>query len=200
MRLDKDMGEPNPMYEKGFCMRRRIALSGVVVSAGLAFAAAAVAQDLYVYGPVGAVNTAHSSISVLGQDVRLNRAQLRKVLAHKVDAAGSPIQVVISGPYAGGHIDARTLLILADPYVPGASDVAILGYISKVNESVGRASIGRLIVDLTAFAQPVKVGDLVELAGTQPMLGGTFVAAEFRPAPNGSIGSGTAGSIGSGSR
>ncbi|MGD9599622.1 MAG: hypothetical protein AB7V24_14470, partial [Steroidobacteraceae bacterium] len=179
-------------------MRRRIALSGAVISAGFAFAAAAAAQDLYVSGPVDAVDTGQSRISVLGQDIRVSRAQLGKILAGKLNAAGSQIQVLVSGPITDGRIAAKTLVVLADPYVAGASDVAILGYVTKVNGSVGRASIGRLNVDLSALSQPVRVGDLVELAGTQPMLGGTLVAVEFRAATNGSIGSGTAGSIGSG--
>lgn len=179
-------------------MRCQLALSGLACAALLALSSVAAAQDVYVAGPVEKVDLANSKIVVLGQDVAVSRAQVNRLLTARSEMSGATLQVVVVGEASQGRMLARRLIIDDTPYVPGASPVALLGYVTKVNATVGTATIGRLTVDVTALGQRVYVNDLIEIGGTQPALSGALLAAEFRRVPAGSIGSGTAGSIGSG--
>jgi hypothetical protein len=158
----------------------------------------AVAQDLFVAGPLEQVDRARSTVAVLGQDIAVSREQLVRLLAAKSDAAGATIQVIVVGSSTHGRITAKKLIIQDEPYVAGASSVALSGYISKVSAATGIAKIGRLAVDINGPGRRAKVGDLVEIAGTQPNGQGALLATEIRKLPAGSIGSGTNGSIGSG--
>ncbi|MGE3667406.1 MAG: hypothetical protein AB7G51_12405, partial [Steroidobacteraceae bacterium] len=128
----------------------------------------------------------------------MSREQLSRVLIARRNAAGMQLQLIAAGPNQGGRIAARSLILQRDGYVPGASAVALLGYVSKVNYSIGQASIGQLSVDLNSVGTPIGVGSLVEVGGTQPNRSGALVATEIRLGTAGSIGTGTAGSIGTG--
>ena len=156
------------------------------------------AQNLYVAGPLERVDASRSKLIVLGQEVAVDRVQLSQVLNASRDAAGSQVQLIAAGPSLRGRIVARTLIIQESPYVSGASVVALLGYVSKVDQSTGRASIGGLTIDVSAVGPRIALGNLVEVGGTQPNPRGALVASEFRFGTAGSIGTGTAGSIGTG--
>ena len=158
----------------------------------------AAAEDLYVTGPIEKINAVESKITVLGQEVALSRAHFSRVLVARARAAGSQLQVVVYGRGTQRGIAAAGLLVQDEPYVAGASEVALRGYVSRVVPNIGRIWIGGLAVDLNAVIQGASVGDLIEVAGTQPSTRGILLASAFRGQTAGSIGSGTAGSIGSG--
>ena len=183
-------------------MRNRVAIR--VAAAAIAVVAAAApgmasSQDLYVAGPLELVDAARMRLVVLGQDVAVSREQLARVLMAQRNAAGSQVQLIASGPASSAGIAAKRLLVQDGAYVSGASPVALLGFVTKVESSIGRVTIGRLPVDLNAVGHGIGLGTLVELGGIQPSERGVLVATELRLGTAGSIGTGTAGSIGTGS-
>jgi len=149
---------------------------------------------------VESLNASTREAVVLGQRVQLNAqqfARIRAVVRHD-SAFGYQPYIEISGTDSrAGAILAKSIQRASVPYVAGATPVALRGFVSKAADSRGRLTVGELKVDATAATSNLNVGDLIELAGTQPNARGLAIATTLRVV-QGIIGSGTDGIIGSG--
>ena len=88
--------------------------------------------------------------------------------------------VTVGGSIAGaGLIDAYSVEISSQAYVPGATRVFVTGVPSSVDSSLGTAQIGALTVDYTpSFGRSAfeGIGAAVTVFGIQPSLGGIMLS------------------------
>lgn len=183
-------------------LSRRV--SGLVFAC-LAFAAGAASAtvDLFVAGPVDSLNSRASTAQVLGQTVALTSAQFSTLSLATRRASGPSLIEIVGVESPAGTFTATRVVVSGAPYVAGATPVALRARVKQSRPSLATLRFGNLNVDATAVGTAgVKVGDLVEVAGTQPASGGVLLAttvnAPSAKSTTGIIGSGTAGIIGSG--
>ncbi len=157
------------------------------------------AADVFVAGPVESLLVSKGEAVVLGQTVRLNPKQmsrLRTMTSHQT-FAGFQAYVEVAGiDGEGGVIVARSIQG-GTPYVAGSSAVAVRNFVTKATDSRGYLTVGGLKIDVAALRVGVQAGDLIEVAGTQPSVGGIAIASVFKQVIS-EIGSGKDGVIGSG--
>ena len=138
---------------------------------GNAHQSASSAPTLVLVGPVEAVNARQGIAIVLGQKV-LTAATANLSIGETVSVFGT---VRNDGSVVAANIENDGL------YVAGATQILLTGVVQNVDESVGRAVISGVSVDLTALMAngPVSLtkGSTVELAGTQPLSGGLVLVS-----------------------
>jgi hypothetical protein len=87
--------------------------------------------------------------------------------------------VTVEGSISGaGAITATDVIISAESYVPGATEVYVTGIPSAINYRRGTARIGGLEVDYTPSMGRSAFGGFgaaISVIGTQPALGGTML-------------------------
>jgi len=141
------------------------------------FATGAVAQTNYALGPVETAN-AKADVVVLGQRFTLDANTRCKVRTKGVSkqvctlALTRDVYAVIEGDSL--KLDrAAAITVLPYSYIPGASTVMLGGRVTGVRPEIGVFQIGNLAVNESALlaqgAIPLRVGQYVEAAGTQPL-------------------------------
>ncbi|HEY7888052.1 MAG TPA: DUF5666 domain-containing protein, partial [Steroidobacteraceae bacterium] len=161
-----------------------------LLASAVGFASEAHAGALTV-GPVEQLSVKSSKIVVLGQTYHLSSSA-------KIGFITPGTLVVVDGTEsASGAVRVTSVIPLSQLNVPGATKLLVTGVVSSVS-NVGTVRIGKLNVDinatLTSDAQGASVGQLVQVLGTQPTAGGTFLAQA-----TGIVGSGAStGIVGSG--
>ena len=125
---------------------------------------------LVLIGPVNAVNPATGVAIVLGQKVFTSAAAELTV--------GDTV-FVIGDINSDGSISAKAIQD-AGVYVPGSTQILLTGVVQKVDNSVGRVTVGGVSVDVTPLMATQSVsltkGSTVQVAGTQPVNGGLVLA------------------------
>jgi hypothetical protein len=85
---------------------------------------------------------------------------------------------VVAAGVAAGALD--VLIPLGETYVPGASEVRVIGVVSDVQEPLAQLSIGGAVYDysgrlVTDPAYTPSEGDLIDIAGVQPDFRGIII-------------------------
>ena len=145
----------------------------------------AIPPDLLIWGPIESVDPVKKTVVVLGQRLKANAAN---AFLHDLQTdlrTGNVCSVAVSGRLKpNGQLDSATMRILDKPYAAGSDLVFITGRISSVDMSLGKVAIGKVEIDysqlLSAGILHVDVGDLLVVAGTQPVLLGTVYAQAVR--------------------
>ena len=129
------------------------------------------APSLVLVGPVEAVNASRGLVVVLGQSILTSEASQLSV--------GDTVSV-IGNVKANGNVEAKAVQ-KAGLYVAGATQVLLTGVVQKADNSVGRAVVNGVSVDLTPLmasgAVSLNAGDTVEIEGTQPANGGVVLVS-----------------------
>jgi hypothetical protein len=164
--------------------------------------ASAIADELYVLGPVERVSQNGSSVTVLGQTYALPRGGTRLSSL----SIGAYVYVV-GERLSTGQLVATRIAGSKQPYVAGASEVFLTGIVSKTELSTGFLSVGELkvyVADATVRdGIPLALGETLEIVGTQAQPLGAVWAREIRVL-NGNLvaqgiqGTGTSGIQGTG--
>jgi hypothetical protein len=106
------------------------------------------------------------------------------VLGQKVPLSNPNEQVAVGDTVSVfGTLDGENILasrvVKGGVYVPGATSVLLSGTVQKMDNSLGRAVVGGLLVDLTPTmsngAVSLAIGSQVQISGTQPVSGGLVV-------------------------
>ena len=141
--------------------------------------AAASAEDTTVLGPVEAIATNGSSVTVLGQTFLVpgsNGSASRLSVGQYVFVSGQKL--------ATGELYAAKVQRSKFSYVPGASEVFLTGVISQADSTTAFVKIGGANVYVAeatlVFAPNLAVGDSVEIAGSQAQPLGPVWATEIR--------------------
>jgi hypothetical protein len=187
------MGKPREKLNKHVAIGFLFGLMGSFVSVQ------AVAEDVFVAGPIEKIDAAKREAVVLGQTVRLDRRQFARFqnLARSQGGSGYRAYVEVAGTSASDGSILGVRIQGGQPYVAGSSAIAVRNFVTKAVNSNGYLTIGDLRVDASAVSEGVQAGDLVEVAGIQPSSSGVAIATIFSRV-RGVIGSGTSGVIGSG--
>ena len=190
---------------------RSCAIAVTLLVSAVLPAAAVAAESLLVSGPVESVDSAHQTVVILGQSVRLsaqtrlyfgslgdskNAVRVDQRIRRLLDAGRLVAVWSIDGTSAG------TVLISGDRFVPGSTPVYLTGVVTVVDQLRGYAAVGNAQIDLTAAlyqgSLDLAVGDTVQVLGTQPAPAGVILASDYRVVrPSGIGGSSTSGIGGS---
>lgn len=185
---------------------------GALISLLATFSAHAANSQISAVGAIEDANCRLGTIKVLGITFDAKDAGSSAAVCH----AGSPVDlryVSVSGETGSdGKVRLRKLTNLSiGRYVPGATLVYLTGSISAASSSTGNVVLSGAVVSLGSAN--ANVGSVIEILGTQPLLGGSILPTDARIELNGlkvalepetgldsSIGSGTSlsSSIGSG--
>jgi len=115
-------------------------------------------------------------MTVLGQSYVAKVPQSTLTALSDLLASGRLVYVIVSGKVgADGKVRADSLSIRPSDYVPGATRVMLVGKITNVNASLGRAQIGNVLIDYTSSLGTQRVspsiGAIVAVTGTQAAFG-----------------------------
>ena len=166
---------------------RALAVSTVAAFVAAALVGKAQAGTLAV-GPVEQVNIKASTLVVLGQTYHVDSSVVFR------NQSGTPISLASLMPNtlvsiegtetAAGQAAVKDVTSLSQLNVPGATQLLVTSVVSSETPS-GSIKVGNLTVDinatLTSDTQNFSVGSLVEIVGTQPNLGGIFLAQSIVP-------------------
>jgi hypothetical protein len=188
----------------------------VLACSVLAFAprlAGAAKIELVVVGPVEKLDCVSNTLQILGIRLRASKPIVLRQLCESHD--GVPFRYVAVAGYQDGEgnaVAANVVRAAASGYVPGASPVFVRGGVSSVSPLIGEFEIGGSRI--TGYNGPLpELRAPVEVVGTQPLPGGSVIAATVSTAvrlkstiaeasadANGIVGSGVSASgiVGSG--
>jgi len=165
-------------------LRGKYSCVAAFVLAAISFTNESVASPLAV-GAVEQVDLKNSSVVVLGQQFHVSAStlitsQASYPAAISLTALPQNALVWVDGEEKGsGSTRVDALIVLPESNVPGASQLVLTGVVSSVSSN-GQIRVGKLKVDinqtLSSGGAPVAVGDVVEVAGTQPTAQGVFLA------------------------
>jgi hypothetical protein len=131
-------------------------------------------SEIALVGPIERVDCKASTLQILGVRLFASDAKSARLICSLQVSSGTRL-VSAQGLTDGANVvQLKSLQLLAkSAYVAGATNVYVRGYVSEVSLTLGVASISGAIFD-SSYALPT-AGSLVEVAGTQPVLGGTIV-------------------------
>jgi hypothetical protein len=142
-------------------------------------AASAVADELYVLGPVERVTQNGPTVTVLGQTYALPKG-----VARSSSLSIGAYVYVLGERLSTGQLVAKRISGSKQPYVAGSSEVFLSGVVSKTELSTGFLSVGELkvyVADATVRdGIPLALGETLEIAGTQAQPLGAVWAREIR--------------------
>ena len=160
-----------------------------------AFVAAAAFSSISHAAPlaIGAIenlDSRNATVVVLGQRFKIDSATL--VAGTKSFAASKAIRFLAPGSLVwvdgelkeDGTACVDSITFLPEANVPGATEVFVAGVVKGIDRT-GKVTIGNLKIDATSLladaSSALRVGDAIEVLGSQPAAGGTFVAAAVAP-------------------
>ncbi|HEU5136904.1 MAG TPA: hypothetical protein VFU13_17280 [Steroidobacteraceae bacterium] len=172
-------------------MSKRITIKSAATILFCVLAFDANAEPVSVIGPLEAVKPDGRAIVILGQTYKVDAKDFSSVLAmdNSVDQSTHipPLGtfVAVQGDRnSNGDQIATTVRIVRSRYVPGASDVYLLGVAATYDATLAVAEMGGVQVFLGdingGHAQSLAPGALVELVGRQSHPGGPVWAAAYR--------------------
>jgi len=149
------------------------------------------AESSSVVGPIESVAAGDSSITVLGQTYIVEKKALSSESSlagvsrrtASLPAVGSFVAVQGERTSRGVQI-ASSIRIVPGQYVPGATDVYVLGVAATYDASLAIAKIGNLRVyvgDIDAEWLSSNLGTSIEIVGRQALPGGLVWASAARP-------------------
>jgi Domain of unknown function (DUF5666) len=126
---------------------------------------------LVLVGPVEAIDEKDSTAVVLGQ----------KLSVGHLDSIAVGDNVSVFGTLGADQSVAVSRVTDQGIYVAGASRILLTGVVQQVHESIGRAEVSGVNVDLTSIyaadgSSTLAVGSLVQVSGTQPASRGLVLA------------------------
>jgi hypothetical protein len=166
-------------------------------------------QDFAVIGSIERIDRRHNLIVVLGQTYSVDQATKISIAGKLLKSETSKsLKLVRAGDYVAvagaiatnGAVAASKLSVLSATYSDGSSPVYVKGRVTSLEKSIGRLTIGSLVVDYTsslyAFdANALAVGSPIELAGIRPLANGEVLAFDATASLPDSIIGGDADSI-----
>jgi len=169
-------------------IRKSVLVAGLTLGSIAALAHSATEKyQVILSGPIESVNRSANSIVVLGHQLAVRSA-----------AGFLPGQVVnVLGTVLNDGSVRAAIVQNTVRYATSSDQVAVTGVVRAVDRLGGRVTIDGAKVDYTALLgngrfSPPKVGELVQVLGTQPRAGGIVLAAQFiRQAPLGVSGGGS---------
>ena len=177
---------------------RIVQISALSAAAGIAVSALATAQGapnvvarlanpkIEVLGPIQTVDVAHRVLRVDGQTIAFGSNT--SVSYDSATVTGGALTAIASAQtgdlvavYGRLGRPATAVKFLSTEYVPGAMRIFVRGRVTAVDSSIGQAKINGLSIDYTpAMSNPyfknLRIGQIVQVSGIQPVLDGILLA------------------------
>jgi hypothetical protein len=148
-----------------------------------------VAQDRAALGPIESVSRSKSTITVLGQTFVVNGKTQITIDGRAVTARAGMLALdvnqyaYVEGKASRDGVISVSIAASSYGYVPGASDVFVLGSVDQVYPLEGQVRVGSLRIDMAYFSASLqsilRVGTIINIRGTQPVPRGTLVTPTF---------------------
>src|ERR1039458_5574970 len=147
-------------------------------------------SELQVLGDVESIDLTRSVLTVAGQHVSIAKETSFTYNGVAVEDQVSALRmlqpgdlVVISGSLAA---PVQSVSRLKEAYVAGATTIFVKAKVLSTEQSLGRATVDELAVDLTpAMADPqfakIEAGQIIEAVGIRPTAGGLLLASSVSP-------------------
>ena len=174
---------------------RRSAIPLIAAFVATALAGVSEAGTLAI-GPVEQVNLKAASLTVLGQTYRIAPSTVIRDQSGALVTLGTLAPNTLVGidgsENSAGKATVSSVTQLSQVDVPGATQLVVTGIVSS-ETATGQIRVGNLSIDinsaLTGDTPNFAAGSLVRISGTQPNLGGLFLAQSIA-AVNGIAGTG----------
>ena len=130
------------------------------------------ARGTVAHGPIESLDPAKGLIVVLGQTFRFGGTAAQMKLIGDRISTGETILVSVTGAVdSKGSLRVKGMSLSARQYVPGATDVMVVGKVRTVDASLGIMTVGSLRVDyaaaLASGAMQFSPGQMVAIFGVQ---------------------------------
>jgi hypothetical protein len=124
-------------------------------------------------GPIDSFDLKTGTATVMGRTFAFPQNGKGSMAIRQSLLIGDGAQVTVFGKLAAdGSLKAPSIAIDSTQYVAGASEVVASGRVTKVDAAVGKATVGRVVIDYTALLASkeisLKLGELVVVVGTRP--------------------------------
>ncbi len=129
------------------------------------------AGGIVLSGPVDSIDTVNGVFKSMGQVVMASHDMLSGMsVGDLVSVEGSVV--------AAGWLYADGVSVSQDLYVPGATEVLVMGILSSVDLATGTAQIGGLTIDYTASlgSADAPTGAIWSFGGTRPTSSGAMLS------------------------
>ena len=146
--------------------------------------------DLLAVGAIEKIDLSSGYALIAGQYVFISKETVLLENESAVSSGLDALQLLHTGDLVAvnGLLEgpAASIARFSESYVPGATSIFVRGRVSKVDDSVGVATVGSLKINFTpamgssAF-EAFREGQVIEAIGIQPEIGGTLIASTVRP-------------------
>ena len=145
--------------------------------------------DLLVKGAVEKVDLSLGFAVVAGQRVDISTDTVLLENEGAISSGLDALRLLQEGDFVSVNgllgRPAASVMRMSESYVPGATSIFVRGRVSKLDETIGVATIGGLKIDVTPAMGStayvgVRVGELIEAIGIQPEIGGSLIASSIR--------------------
>jgi len=171
------------MLPKAIKSLRSTSVAFTAITTLFALQATAGDNSVFAVGPVESANCAGKAVRVLGISFRaVDRGGAASVCAAQ---SGSQLSYFsVAGRFnPNGDVELTSFRILSmDGYVPGSTAVYLKGVVTEADSASGKAVVNGAIVDTSS--EFLQIGIVVEVVGTQPLLGGTILPAALKISDN----------------
>jgi len=134
------------------------------------------AHGIIARGPIEALDQAKGRVVLLGKAFSFGGSVAQmKALGARLASGESILATVTGAPAQNGVIKATTLSLSNGTYVPGTTEVMIVGTVKTVEEGIGAISIDGLRIDYSA---------ILASGGVQFVPGQLVAVLGVRSAPN----------------
>jgi hypothetical protein len=122
-------------------------------------------------GPIENLDMKTGTATVMGRTFEFPQNDKGSAAVQQILASGT--QVIVYGKLAAdGSLKSPRIAFDGTQYVAGVSEVVASGRVTKVDATVGKVTVGRVVIDYTALIASqdisLKHGDLVLVVGTRP--------------------------------
>jgi hypothetical protein len=163
------------LLKASFSKRSSLTRATVAVALGL-ISRSGPASEIALIGPIESVDCKASAIEILGVRLVGTDANTSKLICGLQSSTQAGLASIKGEVDVAGVVQLKSVQLLPRAmYVEGATTVYVRGEVSEVSSALGIASISGASFD-AAFDIPL-VGSVLEVAGTQPIRGGSIVPA-----------------------
>ena len=144
------------------------------------------ASGIVTVGPIDAIDVSKGAVRVLGQNYKVGgSAAVLAALSERVATGASPLATIRGTRDKTGQMRASSMSLSKSSYTPGATQVIVVGKVSRANTAIATFMIGGLTVDYSAALAggsiDIVAGQTVAVIGSRSGSNMPLIATALRP-------------------